>query len=40
MIFRSAADLVMGAHFAFILFALLGGLLVVKRSGRKPQPTR
>ena len=30
MFFRSAADLVMGAHFAFILFAVLGALLVVK----------
>ena len=30
MVFRSAADLVMGAHLAFILFAMLGALLVVK----------
>jgi hypothetical protein len=30
MLFRSAADLVMGAHLAFILFALLGALLVAK----------
>jgi hypothetical protein len=30
MLFRSAADLVMGAHLAFILFALLGAVLVAK----------
>lgn len=31
MIFRALADLVMVLHFVFVLFAILGGFLVLKR---------
>jgi hypothetical protein len=30
MIFRTAADLVVGVHAAFVIFVVLGGLLVVR----------
>jgi len=30
MILRTAADLVIGAHAAFVIFVVLGGLLVVR----------
>jgi hypothetical protein len=30
MIFRAAADLVVGVHAAFVIFVVLGGLIVVR----------
>ena len=33
MIYRALADLVLAAHFAFVLFVVLGGLLVLRWPG-------
>ena len=33
MLYRIAADAVLVVHFAFVLFALLGGLLVLRSPG-------
>lgn len=33
MIYRTLADLVLAAHFAFVLFVILGGLLVLRWPG-------